>query len=256
MIEARHLVKRYSSIAVVKDVSFRLAPGDIVGYLGPNGSGKTTTLRMLTGLTEPTAGTVLFENGNIHDDLVAFRRRLGYVPEEAHVYTFLSGREYLEFVGQLRGLRRSLLDRKIDGLLALFGLSSAGDQRLSRYSKGMRQKILISAALLHDPQILLLDEPESGLDVSAGLVLRHLLQTLAARGKAILYSSHMLESIERICQRVLLINEGRIVADDSVAHLRAAMAASSLEDVAARFLLREDPQQIAVNIADLCALSA
>src|SRR6185295_13599583 len=188
MLEAHHLVKRFHGTAVVDDVSFVLRPGEVTGYLGPNGSGKTTTVRMLTGLIEPTSGSVIFRGHPIDDDLVEFRRHVGYVPEEPFLYPFLSGREYLELVGRLRELPDVLLQDKIPAMLASLGIGDAAEQSISTYSKGMKQKVLICAALLHDPAIVIFDEPESGLDVGTVLVLRHLVKALAARGKAVLYS--------------------------------------------------------------------
>lgn len=152
-----------------------------------------------------TSGAVLYDGRDIQDDLVAFRRRLGYVPEEPHLYPFLSGREYLELVGRLREIPQALLEKKINEILTLFGIGDAADQSISAYSKGMKQKVLISGALLHDPDVLILDEPESGLDVTTALVLRHLIGQLAAQGKAVLYSSHVLEVVEKVCKKVLVL---------------------------------------------------
>jgi ABC-2 type transport system ATP-binding protein len=243
-------------VAVVQAVDVTARPGEVVGYLGPNGSGKTTTVRMLTGLTEPSAGTVVHDGRDIYSDLVGFRRRLGYVPEEAHVYPFLSGREYLELIGRLRELPIALLERKISCLLELFGILGAADQPISGYSKGMKQKVLISAALLHDPDLLILDEPESGLDVTAVLVLRSLILELAKRGKAILYSSHVMESVERVCSRVMVLHRGRVVADDSASRLRTLLARDSLEDVFAQLVVQDNPDRTAADIADVAALRA
>ncbi len=256
MLEARHLVKRFSGVTAVGDVSFVLRPGEIVGYLGPNGSGKSTTAKMLTGLLRPSGGQVLFDGRDIHEDLVGFRRRLGYVPEEPLLYPFLSGREFLQLMGRLRELPESLLDRKIDALIELFGLGGAADQSISAYSKGMKQKVLISAALLHDPDVLILDEPDSGLDVTMTLVLRHLVQALAARGKAVLYSSHVLDLVEKLCARVVVLSRGRVVADDSVDGLRRLRASGSLEEVFGQLVLRQDPEQTAHDIASVVALHA
>jgi ABC-2 type transport system ATP-binding protein len=253
MLEAQRLVKRFYGSAAVDDVSFIVRPGEVVGYLGPNGSGKSTTARMLTGLTEPTSGHVLCEGRDISHDPIAYRRRLGYVPEEPHLYPFLSGREYLELVGRLRALPPALMQQKIGALLELFGLTEATEQAIASYSKGMKQKVLISAALLHDPDVIVFDEPESGLDVTTALVLRHLIKTLARRGKAILYSSHILEVVERVCDRVIVLHHGRIVADDSVANLRELMAKSSLEGVFAQLVMRIDPERTASDIADVVA---
>ena len=253
MLEAKNLTKLYSGIPAVKDVSFSVKPGEILGYLGPNGSGKTTTVSMVVGLLDPTAGQVLFEGRDVQDDLVGFRRRVGYVPEEPHLYPFLSGREYLQLVGRLREIAAPTLERRIEGLLHLFGLGRDADQSIGSYSKGMRQKVLISAALIHDPDLLIFDEPLSGLDVTAALVFRHLVRALAGRGKTILYSSHVLEVVEKLCSRVVVLHRGRVVADDSVEHLRELMARDSLEEVFAQLVVREDPERVARDIADLVA---
>lgn len=256
MLDARSLSKWYGAIRAVSDVSFTLAAGEVLGYLGPNGSGKTTTTRMLTGLLEPTSGAVLLDGRETRLDPLEFRRRLGYVPEEPHLYPFLSGREYLELVGRLRELPPSSMDRKIGALLELFGLSDAAEQGIASYSKGMKQKILVIAALLHDPDLLIFDEPDSGLDVTAALVLRHLIANLAARGKAILYTSHILDVVEKLCTRVIVLHEGRVVADDSVKQLRTLLASSSLEEVFAHLVLRRDPEKIARDIADVVTVGA
>lgn len=256
MLEARHLVKRYFGVTVVNDVSFVLQPGEILGYLGPNGSGKSTTVRMLTGLLEPTEGSVWFRGSDIGDDRHAFARRLGYVPEEPHLYPFLSAREYLELVGRLRDLPSGLLDEKIQALLELFGLGGAAEQPIASYSKGMKQKVLVIAALLHDPDVLILDEPDSGLDVTAMLVLRHLAAALARHGKAILYSSHVLEVVEKLCTRVIVLHGGRIVADDSVSRLRDLMTGHSLEEVFTQLVLPADPERTASAIVEVVTARA
>src|SRR6266849_2920043 len=176
MLEARSLTKYYNHTLAVKDVSFTIRPGEILGYLGPNGAGKSTTVKMLIGLLEPTSGHIEFYGQEVHRDLKAYQRRIGYVPEEPHLYPHLSGREYLQLVGRLRGMPRLTLERKMDELLRLVGLWEDRHSPLASYSKGMRQKILLMAALLHDPEVLILDEPFSGLDVNAAMVLRSLLQ--------------------------------------------------------------------------------
>ena len=252
-LHARKLSKRFSGIRVVNDVTLTIRPGEVVGYLGPNGSGKTTTARMLGGLLDPSGGVVEYAGADIRNDVIAFHRILGYVPEEPYLYPFLSGREYLQLVGRLRELPEGLLTDKIDGFLRLFNLTAAADQSIGSYSKGMRQKIVISAALLHDPAIVIFDEPETGLDVATTLMLRHLVRTLAARGKAILYSSHILEVVERVCDRVIVLHKGNVVADDSIARLRVLSSSSSLEGVFSQLVIREDPESIARDLADLAA---
>ena len=251
-LEARGLTKYYSAIAAIREVSFALRPGRILGLLGPNGSGKSTTVSILTGLREPSAGQILWDGHAITDHPIEYKARIGYVPEEAHLYTFLSGREQLDLIGRLRRLPPDLRTRKTAALLELFGLTGAADQPISGYSKGMRQKILIISALLHDPDLLVLDEAESGLDLAAGLVLRHLIPILAARGKMILYSSHVLDYVERLCEEVVVLHRGRIVAAGPVRQLRAMMQKeSSLEDVIAQLVTTSDPEGTARDIAEV-----
>lgn len=255
-LHARRLSKIFSGLRVVRDVSLTLRPGEVVGYLGPNGSGKTTTARMIAGLLEPSTGSVEYDGADIRNDLIAFHRHLGYVPEEPYLYPFLSGREYLQLVGRLREMPEVLLASKIDSFLELFNLSAAGDQSIGSYSKGMRQKIVISSALLHDPSIVIFDEPETGLDVATTLMLRHLVKLLASRGKAIMYSSHILEVVERVCDRVIVLHQGAVVADDSIEGVRALSASASLEGVFAQLVIRNDPEALARNLADVSAMSA
>jgi ABC-2 type transport system ATP-binding protein len=254
MLEARQLTKLYSGILAVDRVSFTIRPGEILGYLGPNGAGKSTTVKMLTGLLEPTSGHIFFEGEDVRHDLKSFQRRIGYVPEEPHLYPHLSGREYLQLAGRLRGIPRVTLERKMDELLRLVGLWDDRHAPLASYSKGMRQKILLLAALLHDPALLILDEPFSGLDVNAAMILRSLLSSLAARGKMILYSSHVLEVVERVCNNVLILRKGQVVAHDSVAHLRELMSKSTLEGVFAQLTQPEDTDAIAHRILDVVAV--
>ena len=196
--------------------------GEVVGYLGPNGSGKTTTTRILTGLLEPTSGAVLFDGRETRLDPIEFRRRLGYVPEEPHLYPFLSGREHLELVGRLREMPPASMDRKIarsPRAVRAVGCRGAGDRVLFKGDEAEDSHHRRAPAR---SGLLIFDEPDSGLDVTAALVLRHLVANLAARGKAILYTSHILDVVERLCTRVIVLHEGRVVADDSVQHLRTA----------------------------------
>ncbi len=242
MLEVRGLCKRYSRIPAVEGVSFTIKPGEILGYLGPNGAGKSTTVKVLTGLIEATEGEIFFNGQNVKTDFTAFQRRIGYVPEEPHLYPHLSGREYLQLVGRLRGLQRKILEPRMDGMLRLFSLWEDRHSALSSYSKGMRQKILLSAALLHNPELLILDEPFSGLDVTTAMVLRRLLRALADEGKMIFYSSHVLEVVEKVCSWVLILRKGKVVAYDAVERLRDLMQQPSLEGVFAQLTEQEDPE--------------
>jgi ABC-2 type transport system ATP-binding protein len=251
MLELRSVSKHFLGIAAVDNVSFFARAGEVTGYLGPNGSGKSTTMKMITGLIETTSGEILFEGQRIQTDLIAYKQRMGYVPEEPHLYTHLSALEYLVMVGQLRNLPPKQTADCIDGLLRLFSLHGDRHSPISAYSKGMRQKVLLAAALMHNPKLILLDEPFSGLDVGSALVLRSLIQELAARGKVVLFSSHDLETVERVCSRVVILHRGKIVADDSIARLRTLMALPTLEDIFSQLAVEQDTAAISREIADL-----
>ena len=249
-LEVQNLTKRYRGLDVVDHVSFTIDGGDITGYLGPNGAGKSTTVKMLTGLVEPTSGKILLNGRDIRRDVDAFKRRVGYVPEEAHVYPSLTGMEYLQLIGRLRGMPERELNRKAEDLLALFALHLRRHSPLAAYSKGMRQRVLISGALLHDPDILIFDEPLSGLDVSSILLFKHLVAELASRGKIVLYISHVLEVVEKICAKVIIVYKGRIMAENSVDQLRDLMQLSSLEAVFTQLVEQQDMERAARDIAD------
>jgi len=251
MLELRSVSKRFSGIAAVDDVSFSARAGEVTGYLGPNGSGKSTTMKMITGLIERSEGHIFFQGKPIEDDLIAYKRRLGYVPEEPYLYTHLSGAEYLTMVAQLRDLPARQSAERIDGMLRLFSLHGDRHASISGYSKGMRQKVLLIAALMHNPQLILLDEPFSGLDVASSLVLRRLIQELAARGKVVLFSSHELDTVERICSRVVILHHGKLVADDSIERLRSLMELPTLEKIFSQLAVEQDTDRMAREIVDL-----
>lgn len=254
MLEARELTKYYSAIPAVRGVSFALRPGGVLGLLGPNGSGKSTTVGILAGLLEPSGGTVLFRGRDVRDNLLEYKAQVGYVPEEAVLYSYLTGPEYLSLVGQLRGLPLRSIEARIDGFLTLFNLQDDRHAPLSAFSKGMRQKILISAALLHDPAIIVLDEPNSGLDVTTTLVLRSLVQTLSSEGRLVIYSSHVLESVERVATDVIILNEGRVVAHDSVSRLRELLELPSLEHVFRELVIETDIDRMARDLVGVMKL--
>ncbi len=256
MLEIRNLTKRYNGIPAVNDVSFTVQPGEILGYLGPNGSGKSTTANMLAGLLEPSMGHIYWNGLDIREHGIDYKRRLGYVPEEPYIYAHLSGLEYLQLVGRLRGLGEDPLKRKAEELLRLLGLYSDRHALISSYSKGMRQKVLISAALLHDPEVLIFDEPLSGLDVTTAMVFRDLVSELARQGKTILYSSHVLEVVEKICSRVIILRHGVVVADDQVSRLRELMKAANLEHIFAELVLEQDTRSTACEIVEAMRMPA
>jgi ABC-2 type transport system ATP-binding protein len=251
MLELRGVTKLYSGLPAVKDVSFIARSGEVTGYLGPNGSGKSTTLKMITGLIEPSAGQILFRGEPIGRNRIAHRQRLGYVPEEPHIYPHLTGFEYLEMIGQLRSLPERTLAAKIDSFLRLFSLYADRYVPISSYSKGMRQKVLLIAALLHNPEIILLDEPFSGLDVNSALVLRNLIGNLAARGKVVLFSSHELETVERVSSRIVILHKGQVVANDSIEQLRSLMSLPTLERIFTELAIEQDTEGVSRQIIEL-----
>lgn len=253
-LEAKGLRKCYTAAPAVSDVNFRLHSGEVLGCLGPNGAGKSTIVRMLTGLSRPTRGQVLSFGANIHKDLVGYRRRLGYVPEEPELYPFLSGWEYLELVGMLRGMDRAhIMKKKIEGMLEIFSLSSQRYAAIGSYSKGMRQRILLISALLHDPEILILDEPLSGLDVVSATIVKSLIKTLGERGKAIFYCSHVLEVVEKVCSHVMILRKGNVVAYAPTAELHAMAGEGSLEHAFVRLVADRDADQAASEIVEVMA---
>jgi ABC-2 type transport system ATP-binding protein len=251
MFEVRNLYKRYLGIPALDHVSFIARPGEVTGYLGANGSGKSTTMKLATGLIEPTSGEILFAGRPIQENPMAYRQRIGYVPEEPHLYTHLSGLEYLVMVAQLRDMDRNSANHRIHELLRLFGMHGDRDVAISSYSKGMRQKILLIAALMHNPDLILLDEPFSGLDVGSSLILRSLIKELAARGKIVLFSSHELETVERVCSHVVILHRGKVVADDSIERLRVLMAVPTLEEIFSQLAVETDSDAVSREIADL-----
>jgi ABC-2 type transport system ATP-binding protein len=243
MLAVHRLTKHYGALVAVHDVSFEARPGEVLGLLGPNGSGKSTTVKILTGLLRQTSGSVELDGADAFADLEAYKAILGYVPEEPHMYSYLTGPEYLRLVGRLRELPERALDDKIDRFLQLLGIYDDRYQTLSSYSKGMKQKILIAASVLHNPRIVILDEPFSGLDVSAARVLKGFVRALAADGKIVVFSSHVLEVVEQVCSRVVILKDGRIVGHDSVANLRETLRLPSLDAVFASLVAEENIEE-------------
>jgi ABC-2 type transport system ATP-binding protein len=251
MLELQHLSRSYRGIPAISDVSFFVRPGEIVGFLGPNGAGKSTTVKIITGLLQPNDGRVLFEGRDIHTDLQAWRATFGYIPEEAHLYAWMSAMEYLQLVGRLRGMGERLIEEKATAMLRLLGLESWRHSPMTAYSKGMRQRVLMAAALMHDPKMLVFDEPLSGLDVLSSRLFRDLLHELASAGKSVLYISHVLEIVEQICDRVIVIAQGKVVADAAPSELTRLMELPSLERVFAQLVRQQDTRAAARELVDL-----
>jgi ABC-2 type transport system ATP-binding protein len=221
LIEARNLIKRYGDKAAVNNVSFRVNEGEIFGFLGPNGAGKTTTIKMIVGLLQPTSGAVTVCGYDVQTQPVQAKASNGYVPDTPNLYPKLSGRELLRFVGDLYQMDRKQIEYRIKELLNLFDLSQAGDDTIDSYSHGMQQKTALAAALMHDPKVLVLDEPTVGLDPRSARMIKDILRQMADRGAAIFLSTHILEIAERMCDRIGIINRGQLVAVGTMAELRA-----------------------------------
>jgi ABC-2 type transport system ATP-binding protein len=247
VLEARGLTKRYGGFLALDRVDFQVRRGEILGYLGPNGSGKSTTVNIVVGLIESSGGSLSLDGRLVAEDPVAYRHRVGYVPEEPHLYTHLTATEYLMLVGRLRGLPERSLSDKVPALLRLLLLWDSRYSVMSLYSKGMRQRVLLAAALLHNPELLVLDEPFSGLDVTAGLLFRTLLGQFAASGKMVLFSTHRFDIVEQLCSRVVILAGGRIVAEHDMASF-AGGRRPSLEEVFVRATGHDDFTPVARQI--------
>lgn len=232
LIQTQHLIKRYGEKSAVDDISFDVYGGEIFGFLGPNGAGKTTTIKMLVGLLQPTSGTVHVGGYNVQSQSIQAKAISGYVPDEPNLYAKLTGRELLRFVGDLYNLDNRQVERRIDELLKLFDLTAAGDDTIDSYSHGMQQKTSLAAALVHDPKVLVLDEPTVGLDPKSARLIKDILRQMAERGAAVLLSTHILEIAERMCDRIGIINKGRLIAAGTMEELRQlGQGESSLEDI-------------------------
>jgi ABC-2 type transport system ATP-binding protein len=248
ILEAREIAKRYSAVMAVRDISFTIGRGEILGVLGPNGSGKSTIVKMVTGLLEPTRGAVYFKGERIGAELSTFKHSLGYVPEQPDLYGFLTGWEYLDLVATLRGLSRRQFREKASAMLEGLTLYGSRDAPIGSYSKGMRQRIVLISALMHDPELLVLDEPFSGLDVTSALVLRHVIARLAAEGKAVLFSSPVLEQVDRLCSHLVVLKRGSVVAAGSMEEMKADFAGLDLESGFMQLTEQVDADRIAQDI--------
>jgi ABC-2 type transport system ATP-binding protein len=249
VLEARNLNKRYGAITAVHDISFSIQAGEVLGVLGPNGAGKSTIVKMITGLVDPARGAILFHGERIAgSQLSAFKHRMGYVPEQPDLYGFLTGWEYLDLVATLRGLDRRRLREKASAMLEGFTLYPHRDAPIASYSKGMRQRIVLIAAMMHDPEMLVLDEPFSGLDVTSGLVVRRLIEMLAGQGKAIFFSSPVLEQVEKLCSHLVLLKKGSAVASGTLEEVRDGFEGLGLEAGFMQITEQSDAERMAQHI--------
>lgn len=232
LIETRNLVKEYGKYVAVNNVSFEVHAGEMFGFLGPNGAGKTTTIKMIVGLLKPTSGTVKVAGYDIQTQPLLAKASSGYVPDTPNLYAKLTGRELLRFVGDLYDVDRKQVTHRVDELLRMFDLANAANETVDSYSHGMQQKASLAAALMHDPKVLILDEPTVGLDPKSARLIKDILRQLADRGAAVMLSTHILEIAERMCDRIGIINKGELVAVGTMDELRAlGEGHASLEDI-------------------------
>ncbi|MFQ5771472.1 MAG: ABC transporter ATP-binding protein [bacterium] len=229
MIEIENLTKIFDGKKAVNNVTLHIEPGEILGFLGPNGAGKTTTVKMLTGMLSPSSGTAKVAGFSVIEDAIEVKKRIGYVPESGALFESLTAWEYLELVTELHHLDRRFAQRRITEFLSLFGIVKDKDRQLNTFSKGMKQKVLLSAAFLHNPQVFFLDEPLNGLDANAALIIKELLKKFAAQGKTIMFCSHILEVVERICTRIAIIHEGKLIVQGDVDEITHQAAQPTLE---------------------------
>jgi ABC-2 type transport system ATP-binding protein len=230
-VEIKDLSMNYGAKEVLKGINLEVHKGEIIGYIGTNGAGKSTTIKIILGIVEGWRGEVKVLGQDIKKDTIEYKRKIGYVPEVAEIYDNLTAREYLTFIGSLYGLKYEVADEKAERLMMVFGIKDAYQSRINSYSKGMKQKVLLIASMLHNPDILFLDEPLSGLDANSVMIVKEILSTLAKQGKTIFYSSHIMDVVERISNRIILINDGQIAADGSFKQLKERSKEGSLEQI-------------------------
>ncbi len=233
IIKISNLTKSYNNQVVLKGITLNVYPGQIIGYIGPNGAGKSTTVRILSGIDADFQGTVEVDGLDVKKQALEVKRIIGYVPENAELYEVLTPGEFLNFVGRLYDLPEERLNRRIQEMMTFFNMSAHVDQRMETFSKGMRQKVLLISGLLHDPRILFLDEPLAGLDANSVILVKEMLARMAAAGKTIFYSSHMMDVVEKISDRIILIHQGNIVVDGDFESLKKE-SSDSLEKIFAQ----------------------
>ncbi len=231
VITIRNLSKSYGSKQVLKDINLDIYKGEIIGYIGPNGAGKSTTVKIMLGLVGDYFGDISILGKDIRDGDVSYKGKIGYVPESSDIYENLTAREYLTFIGELYGMEYEEVDSIAEKLMGLFDIKDVYDNRMTSYSKGMKQKVLIISSLLNNPDILFLDEPLAGMDANSVMVFKEVLAELAKEGKTIFYSSHIMEVVEKLSNRIILINNGEIVADGSFEDLQSKSLSGSLESI-------------------------
>ena len=231
ILTIKNLRKSYGANEVLQGIDLTVSRGEIIGYIGPNGAGKSTTVKIILGIEEGYTGEVKLFGKDISDGNIEYKKKIGYVPEIAEVYDTLTGFEYLTFIGELYGMDFDLVEYKAKRLMELFGIGDVYHSRISSYSKGMKQKLLIISSMLHNPEILFLDEPINGLDANSVMIFKEILSQLAEQGKTVFYSSHIMDVVEKISSRIILLNGGKIVADGTFAELKNQNKEGTLEEI-------------------------
>ena len=234
MIQTENLSRSYDKTLALRDLTMRVEPGEILGFLGPNGAGKSTTVKILTGLIRPGGGRALVAGYDIVEQPLEAKQRLGYVPEQPALYESLTASEFLEVMACLHHMDPKIAAARRRELLEIFGLAGSGGERLAGFSKGMKQKVVLASALIHRPEVLILDEPLDGLDANTAMVVKELLRKLAAQGCTILFCSHILEVVERVCTRIVVIDKGRQIATGTPADIAQQTGTSSLDEAFAK----------------------
>ncbi|OPX44494.1 ABC-type transporter ATP-binding protein EcsA [Ruminiclostridium hungatei] len=245
------LYMSYGEKQVINGISIQVPKGQIIGYIGPNGAGKSTTVKILLGLINNYKGSVKVLGEDISNGSVEYKRKIGYVPETAEIFDNLTAREYITFLGQMYGMDYEETDKKALKLMELFGIQQVYDSRITSYSKGMKQKVLLISSLIHNPEVLFLDEPLSGLDANSVMVFKEIMSHLAEQGKTIFYSSHIMEVVEKISHRIILINNGSIVADGTFQQLKEQSKEGSLEDIFNQLTGFDKHKQLAGEFVDV-----
>lgn len=245
VISIQHLYKSYGSNTVLKDISLDVYPGQVIGYIGPNGAGKSTTVKILCGLLTDYEGSVKIKGYEVKEASLTTKGFIGYIPELAELYDVLTPMEFLQFTGTLYGMEEQLMLDRIQAIMAAFGLGNHLNDRMDTFSKGMRQKVLIASGILHDPDIIILDEPLSGLDANSVIIVKELIGRMAKEGKTIFYCSHMMDVVEKVSDRIVLIDNGTIVADGSFASLQLQQGNKSLEQIFASLTAKDSISQAA-----------
>lgn len=252
MIKVENLSKSFEKLTAVDNVSFEISAGEICGYLGPNGAGKTTTIKMLTGLLKIDSGKAFINNTDISKHYpLDIKKQIGYIPESGEMYSQLTSLEYLHFMGNLYHISDNDIKNKIDKFFNYLEITQFKDTRIGSLSKGTKQKVLIISALLHNPSVIFLDEPLSGIDVRSQILIKNLVKELVKSGKTIFYSSHILEIVETLCDRVIIINKGRLVADEKIERLKELTKTKSLEDIFSQLVEIKDIDTVSKELSDL-----